>query len=32
MIATRLRAFYNPFIGFLPNIGLAASCSSADGR
>jgi ABC-type multidrug transport system fused ATPase/permease subunit len=23
MIATRLRAFYNPFIGFLPNIGLA---------
>jgi ABC-type multidrug transport system fused ATPase/permease subunit len=23
MVATRLRAFYNPFIGFLPNIGLA---------
>jgi ATP-binding cassette subfamily B protein len=23
MHATRLRAFYNPFIGFLPNIGLA---------
>ena len=23
MLATRLRAFYNPFIGFLPNIGLA---------
>jgi ATP-binding cassette subfamily B protein len=23
MFATRLRAFYNPFIGFLPNIGLA---------
>jgi len=23
MIATRLRAYYNPFIGFLPNIGLA---------
>ena len=23
MIATRLRAFYNPFIGFLPNLGLA---------
>lgn len=23
MISTRLRAFYNPFIGFLPNIGLA---------
>jgi ATP-binding cassette subfamily B protein len=23
MDATRLRAFYNPFIGFLPNIGLA---------
>ena len=23
MIATRLRAFYNPFIGFLPSIGLA---------
>jgi ABC-type multidrug transport system fused ATPase/permease subunit len=22
MIATRLRAFYNPFIGFLPNLGL----------
>jgi ATP-binding cassette subfamily B protein len=24
MIATRLQAFYAPFIGFLPNIGLAA--------
>ena len=24
MYATRLRAFYNPFIGFLPNLGLAA--------
>ena len=24
MVATRLRAFYNPFIGFLPNLGLAA--------
>ena len=24
MHATRLRAFYNPFIGFLPNLGLAA--------
>ncbi len=24
MIATRLRAFYNPFIAFLPQIGLAA--------
>jgi ABC-type multidrug transport system fused ATPase/permease subunit len=24
MRATRLRAFYNPFIGFLPNLGLAA--------
>ena len=23
MVATRLRAFYNPFIGFLPSIGLA---------
>jgi ABC-type multidrug transport system fused ATPase/permease subunit len=23
IIATKLRAFYNPFIGFLPNIGLA---------
>ena len=23
-ISTRLRAFYNPFIGFLPNLGLAA--------
>src|SRR5687768_12937761 len=23
MNATRLRAFYNPFIGFLPNLGLA---------
>src|SRR3954471_8979489 len=23
MIATRLRAFYNPFVGFLPNLGLA---------
>jgi ATP-binding cassette subfamily B protein len=23
MIATRLRAFYNPLIGFLPNLGLA---------
>jgi ABC-type multidrug transport system fused ATPase/permease subunit len=23
MHATRLRAFYNPFIGFLPNLGLA---------
>ena len=23
MKATRLRAFYNPFIGFLPSIGLA---------
>jgi ABC-type multidrug transport system fused ATPase/permease subunit len=23
MIATRLRAYYNPFIGFLPNLGLA---------
>jgi len=22
MISTRLRAFYNPFLGFLPNIGL----------
>jgi ATP-binding cassette subfamily B protein len=24
MYATRLRAFYNPFLGFLPNLGLAA--------
>ncbi|MFL5820195.1 MAG: ABC transporter ATP-binding protein [Solirubrobacteraceae bacterium] len=24
MQATRLRAFYNPFLGFLPNLGLAA--------
>jgi ATP-binding cassette subfamily B protein len=24
MIATKLRAFYNPFIGFLPQLGLAA--------
>jgi len=24
MISTRLRAFYTPFMGFLPNIGLAA--------
>ena len=24
MVSTRLRAFYNPFIGFLPQIGLAA--------
>jgi ABC-type multidrug transport system fused ATPase/permease subunit len=24
MLATRIRAFYNPFIGFLPQIGLAA--------
>jgi ABC-type multidrug transport system fused ATPase/permease subunit len=24
MIATRLQAFYSPFIGFLPNLGLAA--------
>jgi ATP-binding cassette subfamily B protein len=23
LLATRLRAFYNPFIGFLPNLGLA---------
>ena len=23
MVATRLRAFYNPFIGFLPSVGLA---------
>jgi ABC-type multidrug transport system fused ATPase/permease subunit len=23
LVATRLRAFYNPFIGFLPNLGLA---------
>jgi len=23
MISTRLRAFYNPFLGFLPNVGLA---------
>jgi ATP-binding cassette subfamily B protein len=23
MVSTRLRAFYNPFIGFLPNMGLA---------
>jgi ABC-type multidrug transport system fused ATPase/permease subunit len=23
MVTTRLRAFYNPFIGFLPNLGLA---------
>ncbi len=23
MVATRMRAFYNPFIGFLPNLGLA---------
>src|ERR671922_1462073 len=23
MLTTRQRAFYNPFIGFLPNIGLA---------
>ena len=23
MVATRIRAFYNPFIGFLPSIGLA---------
>jgi ABC-type multidrug transport system fused ATPase/permease subunit len=23
MVANRLRAFYNPFIGFLPNLGLA---------
>ncbi|HEY6695804.1 MAG TPA: ABC transporter transmembrane domain-containing protein [Solirubrobacteraceae bacterium] len=25
MDATRLRAFYNPFIGFLPNLGLAVT-------
>ena len=24
MISTRLRAFYSPFIGFLPQLGLAA--------
>ena len=24
MVATRLQAFYNPFIGFLPQVGLAA--------
>ncbi|MDP8944117.1 MAG: ABC transporter ATP-binding protein, partial [Actinomycetota bacterium] len=24
MISTRLRAFYNPFLAFLPNLGLAA--------
>jgi len=24
MVSTRLRAFYNPFIGYLPQIGLAA--------
>jgi len=24
MVATRMRAFYNPFLGFLPNLGLAA--------
>ena len=24
MISTRLRAFYNPLIGFLPQLGLAA--------
>ena len=23
MVSTRLRAFYNPFIGFLPQLGLA---------
>src|SRR3954466_2918640 len=23
MVSTRLRAFYNPFIGFLPNLGLS---------
>ena len=23
MVATRLRAYYNPFIGFLPSVGLA---------
>ncbi|MEA2404380.1 MAG: ATP-binding cassette, subfamily bacterial [Thermoleophilaceae bacterium] len=23
MVSTKLRAFYNPFIGFLPNLGLA---------
>ena len=24
MVSTRMQAFYNPFIGFLPQIGLAA--------
>ena len=24
MVTTRLQAFYNPFIGFLPQVGLAA--------
>src|SRR5207302_10479315 len=24
MVVTRLQAFYNPFIGFLPQLGLAA--------
>ena len=24
MVSTRLRAFYSPFIGFLPQLGLAA--------
>ena len=32
MISTRIRAFYSPFIGFLPQLGLAASCSSAAAR
>ena len=32
MVSTRLRAFYNPFIGFLPQLGLAALCSWAAAR
>ena len=32
MVSTRLSAFYKPFIGFLPQLGLAASCSSAAAR
>jgi ATP-binding cassette subfamily B protein len=32
MTATRLRAFYNPFIGFLPSVGLAVILLVGGGR
>ena len=32
MVSTRIQAFYTPFIGFLPQLGLAAVLSSAGAR